>query len=31
VLDLRLDPLVQGLKTDPRFKALLVRLHLPSD
>jgi TolB-like protein/tetratricopeptide (TPR) repeat protein len=29
LMDLRLDPLVQGLSTDPRFKELLVKLHLP--
>ena len=30
LMDLRLDPLVRGLTTDPRFKALLGRLHLPA-
>jgi TolB-like protein len=29
IMDLRLDPLVQGLASDPRFAALLTRLHLP--
>jgi TolB-like protein/tetratricopeptide (TPR) repeat protein len=31
IMDLRLDPLVQGLAADPRFAALLARLHLPAD
>jgi TolB-like protein/tetratricopeptide (TPR) repeat protein len=31
LMDLRLDPLLRGLASDPRFKALLARLHLPTD
>jgi serine/threonine-protein kinase len=31
VMDLRLDPLVRGLATDPRFADILARLHLPTD
>ncbi len=31
VMDLRLDPLVQGLASDPRFTALLSRLRLPTE
>jgi len=31
IMDLRLDPLVQGLASDPRFAALLARLHLPAE
>jgi serine/threonine-protein kinase len=31
IMDLRLDPLVRGLSGDPRFAALLSRLHLPSE
>jgi hypothetical protein len=31
IMDLRLDPLVQGLASDPRFAALLTRLHLPAE
>jgi hypothetical protein len=30
-MDLRLDPLVRGLATDPRFTDILTRLHLPTD
>jgi serine/threonine-protein kinase len=31
IMDLRLDPLVRGLSGDPRFAALLSRLHLPPE
>jgi len=31
IMDLRLDPLVRGLASDPRFATLLTRLHLPAD
>jgi tetratricopeptide (TPR) repeat protein len=31
VMDLRLDPLVRGLASDPRYTALLTRLHLPTE
>jgi tetratricopeptide (TPR) repeat protein len=31
LMDLRLDPLVRGLVPDPRFAALLDRLHLPAE
>jgi TolB-like protein/Flp pilus assembly protein TadD len=31
MMDLRLDPLVRGLDGDPRYTALLNRLHLPTE
>ena len=31
LMDLRLDPLLRGLASDPRFTALLARLHLPAE
>jgi serine/threonine-protein kinase len=31
LMDLRLDPLVKGLASDPRFNGILTRLHLPTE
>jgi serine/threonine-protein kinase len=31
LVDLRLDPLLRGLVGDPRFAAVLTRLHLPAE
>ena len=31
LMDLRLDPLLRGLASDPRFAALLTRLNLPAE